>query len=265
MSADHLPLHAMHLLHTIHSFYSVFHLTCRVLVMKSRPRDVGKSYTGHIPELDDKTHVLETPFHRPENLTKGYSGHQPMFNNRGMTRMETCPSSSSPMLTPNDVGFDFDSEDDKNPGKFRKLGQHMDTLERYETARQELFKRGQSQQMLMRIVQAKLSERVTSYAQQHIWLRNLFSNFDDDGSMSLDEAEFRQCLELMNIQLDDCQFLALFAYFDKDQNGTIDFEEFSHYAMIPNPKGGTAILTKSITSNMSSETWYPLKLSHHEP
>lgn len=162
-------------------------------------------------------------------------------------------------------GFDSAEEtDDKKPGKFRKLGQHMDTLERYETARQELFRRGQSQQMLMRIVQAKLSERVTSYAQQHIWLRNLFSNFDDDGSMGLDEAEFRQCLELMNIQLDDCQFLALFAYFDKDQNGTIDFEEFSHYAMIPNPKGGTAILTKPITSGIYSETWFPLKLYHHE-
>lgn len=228
---------------------------------KMRPKDIVKSYTGHVPEIDEEKHVLETPFHRPTDTTKGYGGHQPFFSG-GKTKQS--PPNIVPPTTSLD-GFDSAEEtDDKKPGKFRKLGQHMDTLERYETARQELFRRGQSQQMLMRIVQAKLSERVTSYAQQHIWLRNLFSNFDDDGSMGLDEAEFRQCLELMNIQLDDCQFLALFAYFDKDQNGTIDFEEFSHYAMIPNPKGGTAILTKPITSGINSETWFPLKLYHHE-
>lgn len=224
--------------------------------MKSRPKDVVKAYTGHVPDAEYETHVLETPFQRPPDVTKGYSGHLPAL----LSQEKITPS------FPNDNNITVDSDDaepeeiDRNPGKFRKLGQHMDTLERYETARQELFRRGQSQQMLMRIVQAKLSERVTSYAQQQIWLRNLFSNFDDDGSMGLDEAEFRQCLELMNIQFDDCQFLALFAYFDKDQNGTIDFDEFSHYAMIPNPKGGTAILSKPITSGMSSETWSPLKL-----
>ena len=35
----------------------------------------------------------------------------------------------------------------------------------------------------------------------------------------LDEVEFRECLEKMNIQLDDIQSLALFAYFDVQNNG----------------------------------------------
>ena len=222
--------------------------------MKSRPKDVMKSYTGHVPKGQNELDVLETPYQRPNCVTKGYTGHIPS----PIQVKDDFPSSNSSRSDANDS--DQEETEERNPGKFRKLGQHMNTLERYESARQELFRRGQSQLMLMRIVQAKLSERVTSYAQQHIWLKNLFANFDNDGSMGLDEVEFRQCLELMNIQFDDCQFLALFAYFDKDQNGTIDFEEFARYAMIPNPKGCTAILTKPITSGMDSETWFPLKL-----
>ena len=146
-------------------------------------------------------HDLERPYARPDGIMKGYSGHLPISKSTRSGPFEDHDEVS----VSGDRGSDNDDDDDEEKtggqvGQFRKLGEHMDTLERYETARQELFHRGQSQEMLMRLVQAKLSERVSSYAQQHIWLRNLFSNFDGDGSDGLDEAEFRQCLELMNVQ-----------------------------------------------------------------
>ena len=216
-----------------------------------RPPDVSNTYTGHLSSFDpEDVHDLEKPYHRPKTC-KGYSGHIPISK---LTK-SAAPAESK------DHEETAPYEEVKTSTMFRTFGKHLDTLERYETARQDLFKRGQTQQMLMRIVQAKLSERSNSYAQQQIWLRNLFANFDQNGNSGLDEIEFRQCLELMNIQFDDCQFLALFAFLDKDQNGTIDFEEFANYAMIPNPKGGTAVLTKAITAPMQSESWKPLKIN----
>ena len=142
--------------------------------------------------MDDEVHELERPYYRPKGITKGYSGHLPT------SRLTKSTTQISDMIQ-DTVPEPIESET-QNKGLFRKLGQHMDTRERYETAKYELFRRGQTQEMLMRLVQAKLSERVTSYAQQHIWLKNLFNNFDGDGSDGLDEGEFRQCLELMNIQ-----------------------------------------------------------------
>lgn len=50
----------------------------------------------------------------------------------------------------------------------------MDTIERYQTSVIQLRERGQSQEMLLRIVQAKMSERVNSYAVQLIRTRKLF-------------------------------------------------------------------------------------------
>ena len=205
-----------------------------------RPADsLTPTYTGHVSSYDaSDMHDLERPYNRPKQIMKGYSGHVPISKFTHSNR-EIDDVVIEEQIT----------EENNSKGKFRSFGKNLATLERYETAIQDLFKRGQTQQMLMRIVQAKLSERVSSYAQQQIWLRNLFGNFDSDGSSGLDEFEFRQCLELMNVQFDDCQSLAIFAYFDKDQNGTIDFDEFSQYAMVPNPKGGTAILAKVGSSN----------------
>ena len=201
-----------------------------------RPEDVTATYTGHITDYDaNELHDLERPYHRPRDVMKGYSGHLP---NSPLTR------SKLPEEFEEQTVLEHTVSEVKKPEIFRTFGKGMETVERYETAKQDLFMRGQTQQMLMRIVQAKLSERVSSYAEQQIWLRNLFRNYEREGSDGLSESEFRQCLERMNIQFDDCQFLALFAYFDKDANGTIDFDEFARYAMVPNPKGGTAIIAK---------------------
>jgi Ca2+-binding EF-hand superfamily protein len=215
-----------------------------------RPADSGHGYTGHLSDFDpEEKHVLERSYERPSPV-KGYSGHIPIskFTRSNFNRDVNVESKVFSQTTP------------EIQTAYRTFGKGMDLQERYEEATQELFRRGQSQDMLMRIVQAKLSERVSSYAQQQIWLRNLYASFHRSGGDGLNELELRNCLEMLNIQFDDCQFLALFAYFDNDFSGSIDYEEFSTYAMVPNPKGGTAILTKSITSPMGSETWAPLHL-----
>jgi hypothetical protein len=42
---------------------------------------------------------------------------------------------------------------------------------------------------------------------------------DKNMYMSFDLGEFRSCLEKLNVQFDDVQCLALFAYFDDDNDG----------------------------------------------
>lgn len=102
---------------------------------------------------------------------------------------------------------------------FRAFAKHMDILERYAIAVAALQARGQTQEMLLRLVQAKMSERVNSYALQLIRTRKLFEAFDINGDGVLDEGEFRICLEKLNVQFDDVQCLALFAYFDDNNDG----------------------------------------------
>mmetsp|Transcript_119010 Transcript_119010/g.336576 ORF Transcript_119010/g.336576 Transcript_119010/m.336576 type:complete len:113 (+) Transcript_119010:1-339(+) len=92
-----------------------------------------------------------------------------------------------------------------------------------------------------------MSERVNSYAEQLIRTRRLFESFDINGDGVLDEGEFRICLEKLNIQLDDVQNLALFAYFDNNNDGFVEWHDFADHAMIQNPKGGTAVQPKLIT------------------
>ena len=50
------------------------------------------------------------------------------------------------------------------------------------------------------------------------------------------------------IPLSFVQALALFAFFDDDYSGEVGYEEFGRLAMLPNPKGGTAVYPKPITT-----------------
>lgn len=146
---------------------------------------------------------------------------------------------------------------------FRKINSKtMDLVERYDHAATRLFQdRGQTHEMLVRIVQAKLSERVASYAEQLIRVRKLFEAHDADGNGVLDEDEFRSVLEKINVQFDDVQSLALFSYFDTNNTGKIEWEEFARVAMVANPRGGTAVLPKAITSTAKSGSWEQLECS----
>ena len=123
----------------------------------------------------------------------------------------------------------------------------MERKERYEKNMRALHDCHFSQEMLLQLVQAKLQERVTSHSSQVIKVKRIFELFDADDSGELDEWEFRRGLELLNVQLSDVQVLALFSHFDADCSGTIAYDEFAKFAMLPNPKGGTAVFPKPIT------------------
>jgi hypothetical protein len=178
-------------------------------------------YTGHYPQDGEEEHVLESP--NKKLMIRGYTGHRPYLKN--LCGEPLIPSEDKQRQR---LGLDGtnnqDADDEDGPVQgdnfnFRVFAKHMDILERYSTAVQALLERGQTQEMLLRIVQAKMSERVNSYALQLIRTRKLFEAFDLNGDGVLDEGEFRICLEKLNIQFDDVQNLALFAYFDDNNDG----------------------------------------------
>jgi hypothetical protein len=201
-------------------------------------------YTGHLPQSDDDEHVLESPMKK--FMIRGYTGHRSHL--RHLVGEPLIPSEKRQLeisgLIDTEVK-EIEREDQVNDN-FRAHAKHLDILERYGYAADLLSKRGQSQQGLLSIVKAKLSQRVNTFAMQRITTRNLFEEFDINGDGVLDEGEFRACLEKMNIQFDDIQVLALFAFFDDDNDGFVEWKEFADHAMVANPKGGTAVLPKMI-------------------
>lgn len=182
----------------------------------------AEGYTGFLPHEDDGLHDLE--MHNEKYMIRGYTGFRPY---RRSAIGEPCiPNeatqviirhSKSRKLPENNHCVSSPKEvDSKN---FRSFAKHMDRQERYRTAAQALRERGQSQEMLLAVVQAKMSERVNSYAAQLIRTRKLYESFDLNRDGFLDEGEFRICLEKLNVQLDDVQALGLFAYFDHNNDG----------------------------------------------
>jgi Ca2+-binding EF-hand superfamily protein len=138
---------------------------------------------------------------------------------------------------------------------FRTYGKHMELEERYSNAINKLFQRGQTSQMLLRMIQCKLSENIKTFAELYCRSKKIFEYFDLDQSGTLDEYEFRQFLELQNCYFDDIQSLALFAYFDSSKTGGITWEQFEKHAIISNPQGGTGVIPKAITANNKSNDW----------
>lgn len=59
-----------------------------------------------------------------------------------------------------------------------------------------------------------------------IGLQRRFKIMDDDGSKSLNQAEFRKAMKEMTLDLSDADLRMLFNHFDVDRNGSVDFEEF---------------------------------------
>ena len=178
-------------------------------------------YTGHYSHPREEGHILESP--NTKLMIRGYTGHRPYLKN-------LCGEPLIPSEEKQRERLGLDRTDLVHTGEeegpqqgdnfnFRVFAKHMDILERYSTSVQALLERGQTQETLLRIVQAKMSERVNSYALQLIRTRKLFEAFDINGDGVLDEGEFRICLEKLNIQFDDVQSLALFAYFDDNNDG----------------------------------------------
>ena len=219
-------------------------------------------YTGHITADADPPHVLDVPMKRSACL--GYTAFRPgkkdivgkPIVSLAEERGDGEAKHASMALHSRGLKNQLEEEESvksivKNSASdslhdFRAQWKNVDIRERYEKAKRAIAERGQSEKLLVQIVQAKLASRVNSYAEQQIKVRKIFQAFDDNGDGVLDEGEFRECLERLNIQLNDDQIVTLFAYFDKDRVGVIEWEKFQSVTMVHNPKGGTAVLPKVI-------------------
>lgn len=230
-----------------------------------RPEDTLYGYSGHY-KVEEKPHVLDQPLKKV--VIRGYSGFLPQT--RQICGSPSIPSEKQQLdmektrsgraltarLTAEDEA-PLDSAAQSTA--FRHYAKGMDVCERYESAVERLQARGQTQTILLRMVQAKFSERVKSYAEQLIGVRRLFESFDFNQDGVLDESEFRECLEQCNIQFDDTQVLALFAFFDEDLAGVISWERFAAHATVLNPRGGSAVLPKQIIASYTARDMEEIK------
>jgi hypothetical protein len=104
-------------------------------------------------------------------------------------------------------------------GKFLESMRRTSLLERYDDATRELFRREQSPEMLVKLVQSKIAERVNNYAEQLKFVKLEFQQYKVNPEVGFNEGALREVLMRMNIHLDDVQSLALFAFFDIDGVG----------------------------------------------
>lgn len=164
-------------------------------------------YTGFIPQSKTICGVKIIPFSPPKTRSDE--------ENQYYTVLKTSKSTSK-----SPTKFPVAKSDSKG---FRNFSIHLDIEERYEKA-VHLLKRekNQTQEQLLNILQAKLSDQLQSYAQQTIRTRKLFEFYDTDNDGLIDENEFRDCLETHNIQFDDVQALSLFALFDSNKTGYVN-------------------------------------------
>lgn len=229
-----------------------------------------RGYTGFVPRIVPKDEI-EEPYRRV--MIRGYSGHlnntqdicgsplipslhkqEEKLAERTLEASNTSPSNTSTRNATGQLQVE-QSALGSSFTNFRTYGKHMELEERYHNAIQKLWKRGQTQQMLLRMIQCKLSENVSTFAQQYCRSRKIYEYFDLDSSGTLDEHEFRQFLELQNCYFDDIQSLALFAYFDSNKTGGITWEQFEAHAIVSNPQGGTGVIPKAITAGIKSNDW----------
>lgn len=162
-----------------------------------RPKSIV-GYTGHYSIVPEESHVLDSP--NSKIMIRGYCGFRPDMQNvvgeplipSEEKQLATLGMTSSIANNSFAYGDDYDNDDNNSNNNksfdFNSFTKDLDIMERYNTAVQHLLSRGQSQDRLLKIVQAKISERVSSYAQQHIRTRKLFEGFDNNKDGVLDEG-----------------------------------------------------------------------------
>lgn len=190
-----------------------------------KPHDTLRGYSGDTRKPHVENHVLESVHRR--RVIRGYSGFIP--DGKSVTGRPIIPSDENQRRN-DDISLGTLSPDcnarfrsDVSAGADNNiLGERikrMDLLERYADATRALVAREQSPEVLIKLVQAKISERVQSYAQQLKIVKLEFEQYKVDPEDGFNEAALREVLERMNIQFDDVQSLALFAFFDVDGVG----------------------------------------------
>ena len=144
-------------------------------------------YTGAILTEPDPVHILDIKMKRVACL--GYSAFRPgkkdivgaplvsLAAERGEGEADNDPSKYKERF----AAAMEEKKDDTDPDDFRESWKNVDIQERYANAKRQIIRRGQSEKMLIQIVQSKLGGRVNSYAEQQIKVRKLFESFDTNG------------------------------------------------------------------------------------
>ena len=150
------------------------------------PKNYLRGYTGNTlskPLEDDELNA-----HYRRRMIRGYSGFIP--DARTVSGRPIIPSDDIQKKTIEGGGgtvrfertVDVEEKKDLHES-FKEYAKHMDLLERYADATNQLLERGQTPEMLLKLVQAKISERVRSFAEQFITVKLRF------------EAAGEECLE----------------------------------------------------------------------
>lgn len=217
-----------------------------------RNRDVNiPGYTGHVRETAEP-HPLKSPI-RKMKIT-GYSGH--ITGSQYIHGQKIIPSQEEQLSKSTNKSTNYGDYYVRVAVRPEEK-EDRDIQEIYLNALEKLWRMGQTPQMLLRMLQGKVSERTSSYADQLVQVRKLFEAFDYEGTGSLNIHGFRKCLEYICCSFNEVQSLALFAYFDEDGSKTIDWQELAAHVMVHNPKSGK-LVPKSITATMFNEDWNSL-------
>jgi hypothetical protein len=165
----------------------------RVLPHWKVPKNYLNGYTGNTlskPLEDDDLNL----FYR-RRMIRGYSGFIP--ESRTVSGRPIIPSDEVQKETIDKImGISnepevFEEVEQDEPSKFREYAKHMDRLERYSDATNQLLARGQSPEMLLKLVQSKISERVRSFAEQLITVKLNFESAGKNIEEGFNEADFR--------------------------------------------------------------------------
>ena len=160
------------------------------------PKNYLRGYTGNSLSKPLDEDALNAKYRR--RMIRGYSGFIP----------EARTVSGRPIIPSDDVqkrtidkemgtgvmGFertDMMEEEKDLQESFKEYAKHMDLLERYTDATNQLLARGQTPEMLLKLVQAKISERVHSYSEQFITVKLRFETAGECIENGFNEGAFR--------------------------------------------------------------------------
>jgi hypothetical protein len=160
-------------------------------------------YTGHYSHPPLENHILSES--NTKYMIRGYTGFRPHLQN--VVGIPLIPNEDSQrrlfdtIHNDNDMNNSLNNQNNNytfNQSKittttsvsdFRLDAKRMDTVERYNAAVQRVLHIGQSQEKLLKIVQAKMSERVSNYSHQFIKIRKLFEGLDVNKDGLFDEGD----------------------------------------------------------------------------
>lgn len=157
-------------------------------------------YTGHYSHPPLENHILTES--NTKYMIRGYTGFRPNLQNlvgiplipdeeaqRNMLDTMHNDNKMNSLNQNDNHSFNQSKTTTTTSSDFRLDARRMDTVERYNAAVQRVLCIGQSQEKLLKIVQAKMSERVSNYSHQFIKIRKLFEGLDVNKDGLFDEGD----------------------------------------------------------------------------